>query len=407
MVGKYREQLVPLERASSLPVGLPLLVLVNGALAVMACQSSAWSLGQIAMLAAFPGAVLSLWQLQILHDVLHGCFHLPHKWEDRILRLGSLPSVFGYYLYLKFGHLTHHKSLGRGDAANLKALFDSSRVDFEDGDVLFVAHRMEIGSEVGPTFRLPGGRDLTFSLSRAAFQLWKPDSPARNGLVFAASFLLERFMLCVNDVAVAITGTNAFFPNKPEAFHRECANQARLSTAFRFALAGCAEAAVAGSWWKPLLFLFLCETLWSVPPHPCSAMFLTNHPSAEGDGGGGGSDGADSPSSLSSCIPSQSTYTGAWYSVLTLGTNYHVEHHDFPTIPFHLLHRLQRVAPEFYRAAPGTTSSGESSTKVSRERDNIWTLMRNALSRPSVYACLNQEIGSPAEYDNERRRAES
>lgn len=392
MMRKYRDRLAPLERASSLPVGLPLLVFVNVALTVMAFQSSAWSLGQIVVLAAFPGAVFSLWQLQILHDVLHGCFQLPPKWEDRLLRVGSLPSVFGYYLYLKFGHLTHHKSLGQGDAANLKVLFDSSRVDFEDGDVLFVAHRMEIGPEIGPTFRLPGGRALTFSLSRAAFQLWKPDNPAWNGLVFAASFLLERFMLCVNDVVVAITGTNSFFPNRPEAFHRECANQARMSTAFRLALAGCAEAAVAGSWWKPLLFLFLCETLWSVPPHPCSAMFLTNHPSAEGGGS------AES----SSCIPSQSTYAGSWYSVLTLGTNYHVEHHDFPTIPFHLLHRLQQLAPEFYRAASGTTSTGESAAKSSRERDNIWTLMRNALARPSVYACLNQEIGSPAEFANEK-----
>jgi fatty acid desaturase len=393
MMGEYREQIAPLERASSLPIGLPLLVFVNGALTVMACQSATWSLGQIVALAAFPGSVLSLWQLQILHDVLHGCFRLPTKWEDRLLRLGSIPSVFGYYLYLKFGHLTHHKSLGSGDASNLKALFDSSRVDFEDGDVLFVAHRMEIGPEIGPTFRLPGGRSLTFSLSRSAFQLWRPDNPVWNGLVFAASFLLERFMLCVNDVVVAITGVNSFFPNKPEAFHRECANQARMSTGFRLALAGCAEAAASGAWWKPLFFLFLCETLWSVPPHPCSAMFLTNHPSAEANGGGG----AGSPSS---CIPSQSTYAGGWYSVLTLGTNYHAEHHDFPTVPFHLLHRLPQVAPEFYRT---TSIGGSTSTRSRQERDNVWTLMRNALSRPSVYACLNHDISSPAPQNTDGR----
>lgn len=400
MMSKYREQIAPLEQASSLPIGLPLLVFVNVALTVMAYQSASWSLGQIAALAAFPGSVLSLWQLQILHDVLHGCFHLSRKWEDRLLLLGSLPSVFGYYLYLRFGHLTHHRSLGLGDAASLKALFDSPRADFEDGDVLFVAHRMEVGPEIGPTFRLPGGRDLTFSLSRSAFRLWRPGRPAWNGLVFAASFLLERLMLCANEVAVAVTGANSFFPNKPDAFHRQCAIQARLSTAFRLALAGCAAA--AGSWWKPLLFLFLCETLWSVPPHPCSAMFLTNHPS--GDGGGGGGAESDSPPS---CIPSQSTYAGGWYSVLTLGTNYHVEHHDFPTVPFHLLHRLQQVAPEFYPAAPArrpgtmTTGDGASKTRSPRRRDNIWTLMRNALSRPSIYACLNQDIGSPLPYADE------
>jgi Fatty acid desaturase len=139
--------------------------------------------------------------------------------------------------------------------------------------------------------------------------------------------------------------------------------------------------------------LFLCETLWSVPPHPCSAMFLTNHPSAEANGGGG----AGSPSS---CIPSQSTYAGGWYSVLTLGTNYHAEHHDFPTVPFHLLHRLPQVAPEFYRT---TSIGGSTSTRSRQERDNVWTLMRNALSRPSVYACLNHDISSPAPQNTDER----
>jgi fatty acid desaturase len=318
---------------------------------------------------------LSLWQLQILHDVLHGCFHVGKKRQDQLLLLGSLPSVFGYYLYLKFGHLTHHKSLGAEETASLATLFDSPRTDFEDGDVLFVAHRMEIGPDVGPNFVLPNGRSVTFSLSRSAFSLWKAGNPLWNGIVFAASFMTERIMLCINDVVVAVTGTNYFFPNKPPQFHQQCARQARAAAAFRLALVAAATSTaggtVAAAWWKPLLFLLLSETLWSIPPHPCSAMFLTNHPSGESGEG--------------SCVPSQSTYAGRWYSLLTLGTNYHVEHHDFPTVPFHLLHNLHQVAPDFYpTSAPQAKRSG------------VWTLMRTALSRPSVYACLHQNIASPA-----------
>jgi hypothetical protein len=53
--------------------------------------------------------------------------------------LQSMPSAFGYYLYLKYGHLSHHKNVGDPNQANLAQLFDSDQADFEDCDVLFVA----------------------------------------------------------------------------------------------------------------------------------------------------------------------------------------------------------------------------------------------------------------------------
>ena len=42
--------------------------------------------------------------------------------------------------------------------------------------------------------------------------------------------VLERLALSLNNaLAVATTGRNAFFPNKPKAFHDACANHARAS----------------------------------------------------------------------------------------------------------------------------------------------------------------------------------
>ena len=221
--------------------------------------------------------------------------------QDNVLFWGSMPSIFGYYLYLKFGHLTHHTNVGDPTKASLKQLFDSDQVDFEDGDILFVAHRMNLLGEIGPTFKLPFEKSLTMSISRSGFDNWKEGRVIRNILVFSSSFLFERCMLFLNDFVVSMTGRNAFFPNKPDSFHKDCATYARCATLVRLGLL-----CIGG--WKSLLFLYLSETLWSLPPHPAAAMFVTNHPSSTNE-------------KTSSCIPSMSTYAGIWYSCFTLGTN--------------------------------------------------------------------------------------
>ena len=104
--------------------------------------------------------------------------------------------------------------------------------------------------------------------------------------------------------------------------------------------------------------------MWSIPPHPACAMFVTNHGSSTDNGTG-------------KCIPSSSTYAGRWYSLLTLGTNYHLEHHDFPTIPLHKLGVLRKIAPEFYQ-------EGSS--------DNVFQIMRKAFAEPEFYACMDANV---------------
>jgi len=149
-------------------------------------------------LAVFPGSILSLWQLQILHDNLNGSLidisstavsflGLPitipkKKLQQLLLFWGSMPSIFGYYLYLKFGHMSHHKNVGDEHRATLAQLFESKKTDFEDGDVLFIAHWMKLKGEAGPKIKLPWSStrpnhgnqtSITLSISRSAFQFWK------------------------------------------------------------------------------------------------------------------------------------------------------------------------------------------------------------------------------------------
>jgi fatty acid desaturase len=91
-------------------------------------------------------------------------------------------------------------------------------------------------------------------------------------------------------------------------------------------------------------------------------MFLTNH-------------GSDTDSE-GQCIPSSSTYAGKWYELLTLNTVFHVEHHDFPTIPFQKLGELRKIAPEFY---PGSLENN----------DDIFSIMNDVFEDPDFYACMD------------------
>jgi fatty acid desaturase len=103
-------------------------------------------------------------------------------------------------------------------------------------------------------------------------------------------------------------------------------------------------------------------------------MFITNHGS-----------GNDSTNDNNSCIPSKSTYAGPLYSIFTLGTNYHCEHHDFPTIPFHQLSKLQQIAPEFYH--PSTND-----IRKKERRDNLFQIMKQTFAYPEFYAFMNSNI---------------
>jgi Fatty acid desaturase len=388
MLVHYGDSIRSLERtANSQILGGILLITGNLSLTILAIlcgRLATWK--WTCALAVFPGSVLSLWQLQILHDNLHGCFldktkthfdfdtlllskqrrRLPKKTlQQWILFWGSMPSIFGYYLYLQYGHLTHHQAVGNPQTSHLKQIFESSAASFEDGDVLFVAHRMKLHGDGGPRFMI-GNKELVLSISNFGFRQWKTTTGRlaafNNMMVFAMSFLLERIMLSMNDVIVALTGTNYFFLKKPLQFHRESASYCRSAVIVRALLWWLGNCS-----WHSLLFLFLSETLWSIPPHPATAMFVTNHGSTTNHG-----NLAKSP--VNACIPSSSTYAGKWYSALTLGTNYHCEHHDFPTIPFHKLGTLRKIAPEFYRHG---------------SKDKLWPIMMQAFGQPDYYACMN------------------
>ncbi|GMI19021.1 hypothetical protein TeGR_g11517, partial [Tetraparma gracilis] len=297
-----------------------------------------------ALLAVTAGATLSSLHLQVLHDIAHGLLFRRRSRNAAFLFLLSQPAAFGYYLYLKNGHLSHHSKLG---TSSLGHEFSSPDSDFTDGDVLFAAHRSAIPGPTGPVIA-----GAPVSVSRSFFSLWRPGRPLRNYLLYAAGFSLERALLVLNDALTALLGRNLFFPNKPADFHRHNALYARYSLLVSAALCG-----AAGSL-RPLLFLYLSELAWSLPPHPASAIFLTNHGSPASPAG--------------ECEPTASLYPGRWLNCLTLNMNLHVEHHDLPAVPFYRLHELSEQAGEGH---------------YPRRRTGVWSTIRDKMAEPDFYAC--------------------
>lgn len=210
MLQKYGDQIAPLERtASSQWIGLPLLVIaVCGGLWTGAVVSGSLPVAAVILLGIVPGSILSLWQLQLLHDVLHGSFYtkgqthfdlpfIKNKNQKTItitrqqlqawtLFVGSLPCIFGYHLYLKAGHLSHHENTGQYDLAQL---FESRQYNLEDGDVLFVAHRMQLKGDYGPKVKVLG-KEFKLSISRSGFYFWKEGEVVLNARRQPSSLLL-------------------------------------------------------------------------------------------------------------------------------------------------------------------------------------------------------------------------
>lgn len=104
------------------------------------------------------------------------------------------------------------------------------------------------------------------------------------------------------------------------------------------------------SFCKGFLYLYLSELfLYGFMMHPFMGYFLGVHRS-----GGKGFEHAQSNQNgmvykgMSGCQPTMSTYC-AIASACSLNLTYHVEHHDFPLVPWYNLPRVSAIAPEYYQ----------------------------------------------------------
>lgn len=100
---------------------------------------------------------------------------------------------------------------------------------------------------------------------------------------------------------------------------------------------------------KGLMYLYLSELfLYGFAMHPFMGYFLGVHRS-----GGKGFDSHALKTKGSAafmdgqCQPTMSTY-GTWSALFSMNLTHHVEHHDFPSIPWNNLPKVTKIAPEYY-----------------------------------------------------------
>mgnify|MGYP000885785574 CR=1 FL=1 len=106
---------------------------------------------------------------------------------------------------------------------------------------------------------------------------------------------------------------------------------------------------------KGCMYLYLSELfLYGFLLHPFAGYFLGVHRSGgqgfkkERGGYSFVSRAEDSIAEKASCQPTMSTYS-TLASVASLYLTHHVEHHDFPNVPWSRLCEISKLAPEFYR----------------------------------------------------------
>ena len=90
--------------------------------------------------------------------------------------------------------------------------------------------------------------------------------------------------------------------------------------------------------WKPLAFLVV-SSIASIGLHPLGARWIQEHYPTQ---------------------PFQATYS--YYGIanrFAFAIGYHVEHHDFPSVPWNKLHVLKAMAPEYYDTLFAYTSYSE------------------------------------------------
>ena len=104
--------------------------------------------------------------------------------------------------------------------------------------------------------------------------------------------------------------------------------------------------------------------------HPYGGYFLTVH---------GGASRGEKVAATSECQPTSSTYS-VCNALATMNLTLHVEHHDFPRVPWCRLPKLRQIAPTFYdslRPSPGLAAS----------MWNHYVRFRHAGSERPHYAC--------------------
>lgn len=305
------------------------------------CGLAGLPIWAILILAYGPGAWCAMARFAFLHETVHGVsVGRTKRIRHLLLRIGDLPSItITNYLYYRWGHIDHHRRLGRDTVEDIEGA--ERGIDL---DVLFQIDTTRIRRKAGEVPTAPPG--------------WSRHAVV-NLLKISARQLVNNLIDTVAVPFVAVFGLPFMRQRGPE-FLRDTRIQALLVTVQAAAIG-------FGFGWQALLYMFLAQTFFYIPIHPFYAFVSSTHGALDADG---------EPRQ-----PTTSIDAGAWFTVATFALNHHVEHHDFPNVPWYRLPALRRLAPEFYPAE--------------RRNHGVVATIARAMRTPPIYAGQDLEFDPP------------
>eukprot|EP00756_Hemistasia_phaeocysticola_P000052 Hpha_TRINITY_DN10036_c0_g1::TRINITY_DN10036_c0_g1_i1::g.83947::m.83947 len=315
---------------------------------------------QAFLLAYVVGATCRMTTFAMAHEFCHNAvspgLSTPF-WRRFCIRLTCLPS-FGNTLYEYYNchHLSHHEKLGTQDICEAYQNFLSPEKDI-DGD-LFHPYTLMLRTRWGRSFDI-----VPQSVSQEVANMFHPRLFVAARAVVDSCIIGGHFGLMLFWAAcVAIWGVvdpiclfqKKYGPKDPRPFSadymaavaikrarmRDLALQSWLQLGVFVCLVYIGR---PETWWgvlQGLLYLGLSEMFLSgFLLHPYGSYFIGVHLSEKR---------VSSDGSTTTCQPTRSCYTSPLFSLLTWNLTHHVEHHDFPGVPWNRLPRLTELAPEFY-----------------------------------------------------------
>ncbi|KAJ9455682.1 Cytochrome b5 [Diplonema papillatum] len=330
-------------------------------LAALYCRHApAWA---VFAAASTVGAECKMLQFAMAHEFCHGVVSpalaapAARQWAIFFCTLPSLGSgLFNYYAQ---HHLGHHALLGSQAFAEAATSFLGG--DEMDGDLLHtytaqlrkvvweLMQRNDVSADAGPVSRFP-------AVLRPAAKVVR-DATIQVGhlgvVLFWNSFCGVSYLLC-NLVSLV--------SRRPLAdvlrTSRRAGQTAEAHDVGRHALTWLALAILLGwgtlaAFARVVAYLALSELFLSgFLLHPFGAYFIGVHRTAAGvdplpledeeEAGDARAEGKQA------CQPTQSCYASPLFTYLTCFLTHHVEHHDFPHLPWSSLARVRAVCPEFY-----------------------------------------------------------
>jgi sphingolipid delta-4 desaturase len=294
------------------------------------CSSIPWS--YVPIVAYVVGPFFFMTQFSGCHDIIHtGCGIVSARWKNIVILMLNFPFFTPLtYIYMCFGHLSHHTNLGTSTLQIEK--MSESRFWHDADTIMGVQH---FTSHDGETLRFT----RYYVANVVLLVLRRLRLHAKLEYCFFKSMFTNRIDL---------------YPHKPASFHDPLARVVKMTLLIRLTM-------LYFLGWQPAMFLCLSDLYVFTGFHPTCATMLTTHATHINPTDG-------------SCQPTTSLYSSRLYGLYNGHVNYHVEHHDFPSIPSINLPRLREIAPEFY-------------TSGIYSEHGAFKALYECILQPGVYAC--------------------